>query len=854
MRSSQKPVQRGPLTVLLIVALAAGLLASASLVQTAAASAVPPTGFVAGQSVEIPSARTATTSTYLNPDGSRSLETGLLPLNYLDTSGNWQPINTSVVADPNVAGGFESAANAWTAHFAPLPAGLTVDTSNGPPLQMSPTGTATVAPQVAEDGHGVIYPNAWPGADLEYLVLPTSVKEEIVLHQRPASPSFAFTTGSLGYSSSGAGLVPQGGTYPGTSLQPPVVFGATGEPVFAAAPTLTSSASGNVNQVAVNVSSTWLNSLTSSSYPVIVDPSIQVGSYNMQGFASTGTSCTSCGVRVGNDQSGDYGANRYWRSVGYFDYASIDGQDVTNASIALGDEIGGEDYNFTITAYEASAYSYAGAIHDPLASSPSGASLTLSSAAMTSEYNTVVSKSENGLGIGFSGLEYAGQFSFQQFDTFELTLTYSPPPHAPAAPTAVKAAPGNAQATVTWTASATNGSPVTSYKVTGLPSGTATTANGTTTSAVVTGLANNTSYTFTVVAESAAGPSAASGASNAVIPTAPASAPSAPTSVVATAGNAQATVTWTASVTHGTPVTSYTARASLGGFTATTTNGTTLTATVTGLTNGTSYTFTVAANSTAGTSTASAPSNAVTPAVAPTHHCDTATYCWGVDSSELVTSAFLTQIKTAYGNPDFFGQYLTISPGNGSILASSAFPVLHTNGTGVQLIAGAITAEEVTLTGAAGTTDGATVADDAATAATNLNIPANNTLAIFADLESSFHPSSSWIQGFADEMVKDRFIPGFYESPDPSNYFAAPYCAVATDTAVGNAILWSQNVSQNDPTPETQAPAFGPEQLSCSPTIPTHTDAWQYRLANGATVNVDEDEIIPADVSLLYYP
>lgn len=93
----------------------------------------------------------------------------------------------------------------------------------------------------------------------------------------------------------------------------------------------------------------------------------------------------------------------------------------------------------------------------------------------------------------------------------------------------------------------------------------------------------------------------------------PPAAPSAPTNVKATAGNASAMVSWTASATNGSPVTNYTVTSNPGNVMATTPDGNTTTATVGGLTNGTAYTFTVVANSAAGASPASAPSNSVTP-------------------------------------------------------------------------------------------------------------------------------------------------------------------------------------------------------------------------------------------------
>jgi YD repeat-containing protein len=89
--------------------------------------------------------------------------------------------------------------------------------------------------------------------------------------------------------------------------------------------------------------------------------------------------------------------------------------------------------------------------------------------------------------------------------------------------------------------------------------------------------------------------------------------PAAPASVVATADNRSALVTWAApAATGGSAITGYTVTAAPGGATATS-PGSATSATVTGLTNGTSYTFTVTASNGAGTSAASAPSAAVVP-------------------------------------------------------------------------------------------------------------------------------------------------------------------------------------------------------------------------------------------------
>ncbi|MBI4338494.1 MAG: S8 family serine peptidase [Chloroflexi bacterium] len=185
-------------------------------------------------------------------------------------------------------------------------------------------------------------------------------------------------------------------------------------------------------------------------------------------------------------------------------------------------------------------------------------------------------------------------------------------PTVPGAPTGVTATAGDAQATVSWNAPASDGgSAITAYTITSAPATTEKLVSGAQTAVVFTGLINGTSYTFTVKATNAVGTGPASAPSNAVVPGAALTVPGAPTGVTATAGNAQATVSWSAPASNGgSAITGYAVTGSPGGSCSV---GNVVSCTVTGLTNGVTYIFTVKATNAVGTGPASAPSNAVTP-------------------------------------------------------------------------------------------------------------------------------------------------------------------------------------------------------------------------------------------------
>jgi hypothetical protein len=182
----------------------------------------------------------------------------------------------------------------------------------------------------------------------------------------------------------------------------------------------------------------------------------------------------------------------------------------------------------------------------------------------------------------------------------------------PLAPSGLSAAPGNAQVTLSWASSSgaasyhvkrstTSGGPYTQV------------ASPTASSYVDSSLTNGTKYFYVVSALNAAGESANSAEASAT-PTAPANPPPAPANLQATAGNAQVSLTWSAS----TGATSYNVKRSTtsGGPYSQIATPSSNSYTDTGLTNGTTYYYVVSAVDSVGQSVNSAQASATPTATA----------------------------------------------------------------------------------------------------------------------------------------------------------------------------------------------------------------------------------------------
>jgi hypothetical protein len=213
---------------------------------------------------------------------------------------------------------------------------------------------------------------------------------------------------------------------------------------------------------------------------------------------------------------------------------------------------------------------------------------------------------------------------------------------------------------------------------------------------------------FTIAAVSGGGAVAPGGGST--------TAPTAPTIGTATAGNASATVTFTApSSDGGSAILDYTATSSPSGITVT---GSSSPLTVTGLINGTPYTFTVTARNAIGSSAASNASNVITPAVPVT----TAT---GTITSQTAPTGQSEQFVGTTTNA-VSGTYTLVGSAGGVTQGPTAFTVTSNtfNFTVSNLVAGTYT-PNLTVLNSQGSSS--TVAGTSTFTATPIVIPPSST-------------------------------------------------------------------------------------------------------------------------------
>jgi hypothetical protein len=393
---------------------------------------------------------------------------------------------------------------------------------------------------------------------------------------------------------------------------------------------------------------------------------------------------------------------------------------------------------------------------------------------------------------------------------------------APAVPSAVQGTRGDGQVTVSWTAPSDNNEPITGYTVTAEPGGETCTATSAV-SCVVSGLTNGTSYAFTVTATNTMGTGSASSAINVT----PATLPDAPSISSATAGDGQATVSWSAPSDGGAALSGYTVTAAPGGATCTTTGA--VSCVVSGLTNGDHYTFTVTATNDVGNSNPSGASGSVTPATAP----GAPTGVTGSGGDGETTVSWTDPVSD--GGAAIVLYTVTAAPGGASCTASSASATSC-------VVSGLANGTAYTFTVTAASDAGTSAPSQASDSVVPVTVPDVPTQVAVADGNSQV--TVSWMPPASDGG--DSTPPTYTVTSEPGGMSCTTTgtsCVISglTNGAIYTFVVTASNGIGSGSTSKPSspvmpmAPAGGPTELSASGGNGVTTVSWKAPSYDGGT-------------------
>ncbi|WP_010282874.1 glycoside hydrolase domain-containing protein [Bacillus timonensis] len=190
-------------------------------------------------------------------------------------------------------------------------------------------------------------------------------------------------------------------------------------------------------------------------------------------------------------------------------------------------------------------------------------------------------------------------------------------------------------------------------------------------------------------------------------------------------------------------------------------------------------------------------------------------YVWGVDSATVADEELYTCVKNNFGNPKFWGRYLSDVPNVSAGLTKDEISFLKNHGIKILPIYNV-------FSDATGYARGQLAARNAVFNARRLEI--TNNVALFANVERFFAVDEAWIRGWVESIYPSGYRPGIYHDPIEGG-FSEAYCEAARKNkqVAVQTILWS---SEPEPgvTKERKAPVFKPHSPKCKANV----WVWQY--------------------------
>lgn len=317
-----------------------------------------------GRKYEEVEERTAFSSTYVNNDGSRTMEYGTKQQNYRD-GNNWKKINndlkskeqkspepniwqkiTNTVPEPPEPEEFTGAAGSISVEIKSLNQGIAMK-SDGKTITMKPVGTNNLKP-IKTDSSSVIYKDAWPGVDIEYELRGEAVKETLILKSRSVKASYTFsvTGGKVIEHPSRDGELTIEGLADEYSFSAVTVSlqdrGVISEQKIVQAPTQRG------DGITINIDKEWLNELPKTSFPIRVDPTYSRAAQTYWMFKSDGYGCnaSNCYANIGTLYDNGW---KHWRTYFQFPFNNLAGKKILNATLhgfykgGIGGDTGGRN-------------------------------------------------------------------------------------------------------------------------------------------------------------------------------------------------------------------------------------------------------------------------------------------------------------------------------------------------------------------------------------------------------------------------------------------------------------------------------------------------------------------------------
>ncbi|HRF28045.1 MAG TPA: PA14 domain-containing protein [Candidatus Saccharibacteria bacterium] len=279
---------------------------------------------------EVTNLRTAYTSTYLNEDGTKTMEYSSIQQNYRE-NGEWKKIDNKL--EPLTTSskpGFRGDAGKAGASLRNLHSGISL-VGGAESISLKPVGTADIQPD-KEGDYTVIYKDAWPGVDLKYELRGEMVKEYTIIKNRDAQTTFDYTV-------NGGKVINDPQTDGALSVEgidgyhfSPLTLDVGGRGVLSEQrvtqkPTATG--------LRVSVDHDWFKSQPDSAFPMVIDPSWTSSDPNTtyKMYKSDGYYCppTSCYANTGSIN--DSGTWRHWHTYIKFPYSALDNKTILSASM-----------------------------------------------------------------------------------------------------------------------------------------------------------------------------------------------------------------------------------------------------------------------------------------------------------------------------------------------------------------------------------------------------------------------------------------------------------------------------------------------------------------------------------------